>query len=307
MRRLFTALLAALALVSLSPAAASPRDAAEIQMARFQLETGDGHSVRVEGFDHRVKLVVTRLVVKRELSGATISWLSEATYRARGTASRRGLRARFGHFGLVAVDFKPLEKATQMWPPEDCSGYRGTGREGVFTGKIRFRGESGYVELDARRAPGRVAASTRWNCKPRPPVDGWGRASECTEDGRPADCALLFAAAPERREFFALGFAEAPELPIFGAAMKERHGSVRVDRHLVVGDRQAHRFGWSHELGSATVEPPPPFAGIASFQRNPDGSRSWSGTLSVSFLGHEDVPLAGPRFDAHLSPRFPGD
>lgn len=51
---------------------------------------------------------------------------------------------------------------------------------------------------------------------------------------------------------------------------------------------------------SAIISPPQPFSGTASFQRNADGSTSWTGSLSASFPGTEQVPLTGPDWKARL-------
>lgn len=56
-------------------------------------------------------------------------------------------------------------------------------------------------------------------------------------------------------------------------------------------------FAVRPHLRGATVTPPPPFSGTASFGRRSDGvPASWSGSLSVSFPGKPDVPLTGPDF-----------
>ena len=59
-------------------------------------------------------------------------------------------------------------------------------------------------------------------------------------------------------------------------------------------------FLFDNALSTATVAPSPPFTGSASFQRNPDGTASWTGDLATTFLGLGEVGLAGPAFKASL-------
>ncbi len=54
------------------------------------------------------------------------------------------------------------------------------------------------------------------------------------------------------------------------------------------------------ELAGATVQPPKPFVGTASFNRNADGSTEWLGTLSVALPGVGSIALVGPTFTAKL-------
>ena len=57
-------------------------------------------------------------------------------------------------------------------------------------------------------------------------------------------------------------------------------------------------------LGSATVKGVAPFAGTATLRRAKNGSRSWTGDLTASFLGDPDVAMTGPLFKSRLSRGF---
>jgi len=96
------------------------------------------------------------------------------------------------------------------------------------------------------------------------------------------------------------GLAEEHGSTGFSASSSERRGQIRVDRFAFV-ESPERAFTYAPELSSATVSPPPPFQGMATFQRNPDGSTSWKGDLRVSLPGAPYLALTGPAFDATLS------
>ena len=261
-------------------------------LARFEVKGHDGYSAFVEGAGDKVKLSI--------FHGGSL-----ARYTVRGTTSTRRVKARFGHLGRISVRFEPTGTVKRMWPAMNCNGYPVPGERGVFSGTVRFRGEGGYVELDAARALGKTARFSHWNCGP-----GKGHTSRVAgsdEEGEePGSFATLTAATPGRWFTAVGGEPDVAGLPFFGAAMLERRGSIRVVRETYMTDPGP---GFSFDLGltSAIVQPPEPFQGAGAFQLNPDGSSTWTGSLSVSFLGREHVALAGPRFDAQLVPGVPGD
>jgi hypothetical protein len=59
-------------------------------------------------------------------------------------------------------------------------------------------------------------------------------------------------------------------------------------------------FDFASPLRTATLAPPVPFTGQATFRRNANPANRWTGNLSVDFPGRADVPLAGGRFKAAL-------
>jgi hypothetical protein len=278
-----------------APAAAesgsSPRDSGAA-VARFEVKGHDGYSAFVEGAGDKVKLTISH-------AG------SLARYTVGGTTSTRRVKARFGHLGRIAVRFEPTGTVKMVWPAMNCNGYAVPGERGVFSGTVRFRGEGGYVELDAARALGKTARFSHWSCGSDKGLTS--RVASPDEEEEAGSCATLWAATPgEGRSFTAIGcepnFAE---LPFFGARMVERRGSMRIVRETYMTG-SGSGFPFDPGLTSAIAQPPEPFRGEGAFQLHPDGSRAWTGSLSVSFLGREQVALAGPRFDAQLVPGVPG-
>lgn len=59
-------------------------------------------------------------------------------------------------------------------------------------------------------------------------------------------------------------------------------------------------FDYDPALRTATLAPPVPFSGRASFHRGAPTARRWSGDLAVDLPGRSDVPLTGPGIGATL-------
>jgi hypothetical protein len=281
------ALLVALVTSGPALAAEAPRSTitTKAPQAELSLQAGNGYSVSVEGKGRTVTLTVSRR-------------LATATYTTRGRATPNGIRARFGGFGAVSVHFVPSGKEGRKGPPRRCDGRPAIVRRGVFVGKIEFEGEDGYVDVDARRAKGRSSTQPRWSCN-------HGRRGSGAAASRVGyDVAGLKASTPHRRIAFeaaVLDERQGPALSFFVVKTKERKGSVRIARFILAISDGPRAFLFARDGSSASLRPPKPFHGTASYLRNPDGSRSWSGTLSVSLPGAV-VDLTGPSFRAKLPP-----
>jgi hypothetical protein len=285
MRLSITALLSLFGVLLLAPAAgvaAGPRTAAGPQ-AEFSLRA-DGYSVSVEGSGRQVVLRVERGFVA-------------AAYVTQGRASPGGIRARFGHLGLVSVRFEPIGRGRRVRPPRRCEGRPAIVRSGVFTGTIRFRGEEDYISIDSRRAKGRSSTLPRWRCKGRKSAGASARPK------RPKfEEAELLATTPRERVTFGasgLRIKGGPSLIFFTASSVERRGSVKIVRFAIAISDKGRTFFFKEAPRSAKVQPPKPFHGSAAFGREPDGTPTWTGDLSVSLPG-ATIDLTGPQFEAKL-------
>jgi hypothetical protein len=271
-------------------------------LARFEPRASNGYRASVEAAGPRLRLTLE----KRAKPGFAL-----VRYSARARTTPGGVSARLGGLGRIAVRFTPTGTAHQVWPPHECDGVPVVGKVGVFHGTIRFRGEDGYVELDARRAEGRAATSSVWSCGPHTGFLSRAAASSAASDegeAEPPVYAVLAAATPATgRQFFALAsHPDERELPFFSAATSERRQGMGIQRVVSVPG-PTRSFVFTDNLRSATVEPPAPFSGSAGFERVAKGRTTWAGDLSVSFPGRPDVPLAGPKFESLLRHDIPGD
>jgi hypothetical protein len=84
----------------------------------------------------------------------------------------------------------------------------------------------------------------------------------------------------------------------------ERAGPVRISRIGAVRAKPA-AFPFDLATGAASVTPPFPYSGSAAIASNPDGSKRWTGDLSVELLGAPgSTPLIGFELKPTLAPDF---
>jgi hypothetical protein len=235
---------------------------------------------------------------------------AETDYIARG-ATAGGLRAVFPGIGRIAMRFEP----TGHWHTvAHCApGHPRMKRDGVFAGNLRFVGEHRYLAAVRRRARGSEL--------------GGGACRSSGERGdrrslrvgrragfRPPATELFPTRRRPRTRLFA-GFRSGPVARAFEATKRAR-GRVRmtaaeedvVDRlgtyRIVSASAPRSDLRASRALSSASVKGVAPFAGTAALSRAGNGSRTWTGDLTASFLGDPDVAMTGSLFKSHLSRGF---
>lgn len=89
----------------------------------------------------------------------------------------------------------------------------------------------------------------------------------------------------------------------FLAVAESSEGSIGVLR-LASVSAPSSTFVATDTLASAGVKPPAPFSGEATFEHGPGSTKSWTGSLAVSFLGAPHVPLTGSPFRTLLARGF---
>ena len=257
-------------------------------------------SFDVRGSDgYRVQFSVghgsAQLLVSRHGSGFNTAASFYST-RSRFTGTR--VDADFGRFGQVTGRF---EQRGPTQEPPDVSGCEGGGpvrRIGRFVGTIAFHGEGRYTEAHASTAKAEVVDVPPLRCH------GFGdqpHQGEVVGQGT----SLSISCANPSFEASTEGLKEEvfPEEPLpettFSASMSERVGRVRVIRFASAGG-PASTFVFDQTLSSATVSPPPPFHGSATFTRGAGGATGWSGDLAVDFPG-TSASLVRPNADVDLS------
>lgn len=266
---------------------ASPETSGE-----FHLRASNGYSVYVTAFGNEVILQMT-------------GEHGSAAYSVHGHASARRIVARFGNRGRLDVRFRQTGGYRLHRPPKRCEGRARVTRFGVFTGTIKFSGEHGYATVDAGRAAGSAYVEPHWKCKHH----GKGKFVPKSEGGREAEKpTILEAKARDHRISFA-AISSLEEIfggPAFFAQVGERRGRMVVSRSAVVIGTGAKCFEFDEGLTSATVRPPPPFSGSATFSHGSGDSTSWTGDLRVALPGEPHLALSGKRFDVSLqqSPFF---
>jgi hypothetical protein len=257
------------------------------------LKTPNGYQVDVVGLgDHVI------VEVERRSSNAITA------YAARGTVKQNRMAASFGRFGNIEMRFRPSSGRSRSERRRVCFGMdRYIERDGMYVGAFRFKGEGGYVSVDARRAKGRVlrvAPQCEGRRSARRAQTAFYPPPETTEDG---DLALLDARwrQPTATVWFAA--IEREGRARFLTWAEQGEGRMAIFRYAV-GVASASAFTIDNALTVARVSPPAPFHGAGTYRAAPDGTTTWAGTLAVNFPGAGRFPLAGPPFKAVVDAGF---
>jgi hypothetical protein len=78
----------------------------------------------------------------------------------------------------------------------------------------------------------------------------------------------------------------------FEVDLHEKREGISISRHALL-HAGARAFDYDPLLGSATLAPPAPFSGHATFSRAAARANRWAGNLTVDLPGRSDVPLTG--------------
>lgn len=211
---------------------------------------------------------------------------ASATYVVAGHVTPTGIEADLGALGRIAVAYRVT--GGEVSRKQGC-GPRIAYPAGVYEGTIEFHGEDGYAVASASSAKGGLPASpcAVYSIRSGPRI---AAAHLQVGDGDPwAGNGVYFEAMKDGPNAKTL----------FRAAVTEAVGDIGVTREVMIGGA-ASAFLYPRSLRTATVSPPPPFSGAATFKRGVARRNFWSGDLSVDFPGRADVPLTGERTQSSL-------
>jgi hypothetical protein len=232
-----------------------------------------------------------------------------SSYGVDGTITHNRLFGRLGDFGRISLHFHLRHKRTHL---TRCN--RQQERLGVFKGRLRFRGEHGYVNVSARKLHGKVEMAHkrrhrhRHGCGPRfvTRVRHQGKVESTARPGsrqhHKADRYTLLYAQKHGdsagSDFFAIK--EAREGASFFVATFERRDPVFVDRQEYA-EGKAGDFRVAKGAKAARIEPSPrAFRGVGHFRAR-HRANHWKGSLATSMPGAPHVRLAGKNFKANLA------
>jgi hypothetical protein len=279
----------AVALAALAPSAATAAGRTTIATRGFTpqlwLQAAHGYRLGVSAHHGAVTLTVSHENGGR---GGTAT-----TYVARGTATPNLLRASFGRFGRISMRFRPAAAKARLAPHGRCHG-PGTllVRRGVFVGRLRFRGEGGYLSVSAHRAKGRIFRLAH-RCFHLPTRRG-RRLIRSSQGGR-SDREITYLAAQWKgatasETFLAL---KLKRKVAFIAQTSGDAGRVSLF-HVAFSLDRPRAFSLNGAFTSGHVTPGGPFTGAGTYSAAPDGTRSWDGPLAVNFPGSPRFRLTGP-------------
>ncbi len=205
--------------------------------------------------------------------------------------------------------FRPDGRVRKHSLRRGCEGRPPITERGRWVGRATFHGEGDYLHFSLARGTGELTRSFRLRCKR-------GRALDLSQ--RPlrayvapgsffatqGDIALLYATARGHGRYIGITAGHAEGEP---PGAEVRIGILESRRGIAIG-RYALVLGFPGTLltslpgvhpASATLAPPAPFFGEATYQEKPADSRIWTGSLGVNLPGLK-LPLTGSRFHARL-------
>lgn len=252
----------------------------------FSLDT-EGFSIRVDVDNNDGDVNATIVLVR----GSRVAY-----YTAPAEVTAERVTARFGGLGELDYRFRPKPNAQV-----DCDGDEEG--EAVFEGTFVFTGENGYVHIDAPEAEGsfRIDPAPE-SCSPArlarravpysPVYGGKGATLEAKAGSRVKGKTLEVTDFGEDKRGRRVVLVE-------GFLSEDREGvSVARGVQLIAG---SGAFRWNLERGTATLRPPAPFTGSATFARRGKGRPGvWKGSLAMPVLGGDPVKLAGREFRAAI-------
>ncbi len=276
-----------------------PRFASE---SRFDLKVQGGYRVTVIGIGDIVALEVSRN--RGGTSPSLKHGRAVTAYVARGTVTPGRIEASFGDFGRISVRFRPSGRVLRSTPRHRCKGAdRFTRRFGVFAGTVRFTGEGGYVAVRAHRAKGLVRSPIHLHCAARGfnlRARRFSRPAGRSPRSTPSILDAHWRQALSSTDFFAF---QVSKRTLYLVVVEQSMGSMAEVRYAVaIGPSKT--FVRDDALTSATLKPPAPFHGRGVYSAAPDGTKSWTGSLSVAFPGAPRFPLTGTQFEEQLAAGF---
>lgn len=272
-------LLAALVLALLVPTAAHASSGAT-PTYRFSTRA-DGYRIVVIARASTLFLGVLHNERARR-TGAATYYIARADTRGGKVASK------IGDLGSISMGFRP--SGPERLDQRHCDSRLTLARPGSFVGTLHFRGEDGYVTLNARRLQG-VELNHGDPCNPAGAhrLEERGKFERLTARWRRGvDAAELWAFAPSSGGSYY--YAQAGSGGTGYAVEREAYAAA-----------PASAFATDDSLSFADLTPPYPFSGTGSLRRALDGAPRWTGSLAVDFPGDPSFPLTGPLFKTRLT------
>jgi hypothetical protein len=208
--------------------------------------------------------------------------------------SAAGIHATFGSLGSVSVRFKRTSRTVDA-PERGC---RMITERGVFLGSFSFVGEGGYTVASATNPRGKVLRLPSGFC-------AFGNDRRGRLPTLPGLQSIVLGARADTdtgRASFQASSVEILRGVEFEGSLQQRLGNMRISRSAYTTSDKSSFV--SHGKRAATVHPPAPFKGSASFRDTPTAPPTWTGSLSVSLPGAPSIPLTGEGFAARLCPHI---
>ncbi len=267
---------------------------------QFTLPADHGYTLRV-----KTEGSVAEISVWRGHDGLRVG----ATYFVDEAVGSGAIDADLGLLGAIHVRFVPSGKTRTLHlergrMPLGCRAPHRLRRAlGSFEGTIAFRGEHGFAAAEATRARGSVGPSARRRCE--------GEATRLRRVGAPRlprvehvwvkSDAFLFARDPSSRGEMSmtwfLAYTTGTGVRYTVDRFESLPSGLIVRRSATVAGPTTG-FSYPGYPRGATLAPPPPFSGEATYSRR---HHRLIGDLTIELPGLEPQSLTGSQFDARIS------
>jgi hypothetical protein len=258
-----TVLVAAATIAALAPAGAAATDSDLKHSYVLKLDASNGYEIIAlaasERADGRGELVL--FVFKRDAA---------AIYAAGATVTATRIEANLGALGEVALDVQPSGRTRNL--SLRCPG-EGPTTETIepplFRGLFEFHGEEGYAEASLAAPREYTRFFVDLVC------DGGGGGEGGAPDVPGARLRLHAHQGPSRLTLQVNKNRPGARTRV-EVETREKHGRISISRSRTVW-AGASAFAYDPLLRTATLAPPAPFAGSASFHRGAAPANRWGG------------------------------
>ncbi|HEY0279529.1 MAG TPA: hypothetical protein VGC32_14785 [Solirubrobacterales bacterium] len=284
---------------------------------RMNLSGTNGFKITIRLEDRRRLTLTAKDEDRRNGSLRSVEY-SELAPQSRGSAD---IDARLGNLGRIDVRFIPTKTVTVRKGPK-CATAGIPAEIGHYVGTISFRGEHGFTRVLGHSAPGSVGRESQRTCAHPEAVEHGPKTEkkeaesidtlEAEEGARKEgerNHVQLIASLPGRGIAFSAGREEfaGPQGPVasadfvvFGLRQRGRLRETAVDLIFFGGGSYFRLTDPSNPTAGASIDPPAPFTGSATFTRESAQPPSWTGDLRADLPGFGDVRLAGPGVEASM-------
>jgi hypothetical protein len=270
-------------LVSLMLAASAQAD-----IVTSEGRTAEAHLAGTHGYHLKISADSGFFFVTATKGRASVSYLLTRT-----KFEGERLDARLPGVGRIALRFHERERGHEARPAY-CHGPAPVVRRGVFTGWVRIRGERDYTLAESRHVRGKIVHSFASKCRlpfrERRGSSTFKRLEAQATRGRGL---LTFSAI----EFPLTGL---KHLLFLQGSFAHQRGPMFISNSISAPTEKAAAMTVDTPPRSATIDPPQPFTGTATFQQKSAKDFSWTGDLAAELPGIGEVAFAGPGFESSL-------
>jgi hypothetical protein len=248
----------------------------------------EAHLAGTHGYRIAISATSEEVLVLTRNGSAGVSYVSFA-----GGLKRDRIHVRLPGVGRISLRFHERSRSHGR-RPSNCRGSGRLTRKGVFVGMVKIRGEHDYTSAQSRHVRGEIVERSRDRCH---------RRTRATASSGSLDTIRARTERGSGNLFFQVHSFPSSRLRSeadFVALLMRVRGEMVVMNAQVVFAEDATSLEIAAPPRSATVEPPAPFTGSATFQQESAHQFSWLGDLAVELPGVGEVTLAGPKFETEL-------